>query len=293
MACMLRVIGEIGGTSSRWAVIGGDGGPGILSPKGVHWPGYNPVSGDGRAFAQQLQENFQDTFVEALSADRVWVYGAGCGSEDRKARMHQALRNVWPDAELQVESDLMGAALGLSAGSSGLVLILGTGMNVGYYDGARLHTPMPSLGYLLGDEGSGADIGKHMLQDTFHGRMPAEVVDLVYGGDVPLVSTAIRAIHAADHPARELARYTALLAPHLELPYVRELISDRFVAMTDLVSHYFPPEQAAVVRATGSVAYGFQDLLADRLLDRGMVLTAVEPDPLPGLVRHHQPPSGR
>ncbi|MBX2971985.1 MAG: hypothetical protein KF797_02680 [Flavobacteriales bacterium] len=285
---MVHVIGEIGGSSSRWAVLPSDGTVTTWPVKGGRWPGFNPVSGDGAGFAEAMSDLFRDACPGALDATHVTIYGAGCGSEDRQARMASALRGVWPDASIQVGSDLLGAALGLCGSGSGLVLILGTGMNAGYFDGARLHQPMPSLGYLLGDEASGADIGRHLLQDVYYQRIPEATRQRILGADVPPLQGVLARIHQATHPARELASFTALLAPHLDDPYVRDLIQGRFHTLAELLVRFFTPDQLANVHATGSVAYGFRELLAETLLDRGMTLTVVEPDPLPGLVQHHR-----
>jgi len=95
-------------------------------------------------------------------------------------------------------------------------------------------------------------------------------------------------MHQAPHLAGELAVYTALLADHLEEPYVRELLQGRFHALAELLTLFFTPDQLRNVFATGSAAYGFRELLAECLLDGGMTLSSVERDPLPGLVRHHQ-----
>lgn len=286
---MVQVIGEIGGSSSRWAVL--DGGTSTIWPlKGDRWPGFNPVSGDGSMFAEEIASRFHAAQPSAFHAAEVYIYGAGCGSDERKQRMSDAIRQVWPDSTISIESDLMGAAIGLCGSETGLVLILGTGMNAGYFDGVRLHRPMPSLGYLLGDEGSGADIGRHLLQDLFYGRIPAAAQELVFGEPAPRLAEVLARIHQASHPARELAAYTAALAPHLDQPYVRELIQARFHALAELLTLFFDQGQKERVLATGSVAHGFRELLTDILLDRGMTLMAVEPDPLPGLVRHHQRP---
>lgn len=284
---MVQVIGEIGGSSSRWAVLGPDGFT-IWPPKGDRLPGFNPVSADGDRFAAEIRRCFTDRQPDALTAAAVHIYGAGCGSKERQERMSSAIRNVWPSATIEVTTDLTGAAIGLCDGQAGLVLILGTGMNVGQFDGSRLHCPMPSLGYLLGDEGSGADIGRNLLQDAFYGRIPRPVHELLFGPAGPVLSTVLEKVHRAPHPARELAAYTALLPGHLEEPYVRELLLGRFHTLAELITRYFSPEERRSVFATGSVAYGFRDLLSECLLDRGMTITAVEPDPLPGLVRHHQ-----
>ncbi len=286
---MQQVIGEIGGSSSRWAVLHADGTFTIWPTKGERLPGYNPVSGDGETFAQELRDYFSHQDPSALRSEIVHVYGAGCGVQERRERMDLTLRSIWPNAEVTVASDLMAAALGLCEQRAGLVLILGTGMNAGYFDGVHLHTPMPSLGYLIGDEGSGTDIGRLLLQDAFYGRIP-RTLHMALFGDGPDLPAVLAQVHGAQHPARELAAYTARLAGRIEEPYVRELILGRFHALAELITRFFTAEQRTEVYATGSVAYGFRELLAECLLDRGMTLTSVEPDPLPGLVRHHQKP---
>lgn len=285
---MVQVIGEIGGSASRWAVLQPDGGFTTWPPKGERLPGFNPISGDGDRFAGEIRGWFTVHQPDALRAAGIHIYGAGCGSKERQERMSSAMRNIWPSARIAVTTDLHGAALGLCGTKEGLVLILGTGMNVGHFDGTRLFCPMPSLGYLLGDEGSGADIGRNLLQDAFHGRIPPSVHGSLFGPDGPVLSTVLEQVHRAPHPARELASYTALLAGHLDEPYVRELLLGRFHALAELIARYFPPDERRTVFATGSVAYGFRDLLSECLLDHGMTLTVVEPDPLPGLARYHQ-----
>lgn len=287
---MQQVIGEIGGSSSRWAWLRADGSVTTWPTKGERFPGYNPMSGDGLAFTEAVKALLEERGQEALAAEEVHVYGAGCGVELRRARMEQAIRTIWPKAKVDVSSDLTGAALGLCGTRSGLVLILGTGMNAGYFEAGHLHCPMPSLGYLLGDEGSGADIGRNLLQDAFYGRIPTAVKEILFGPEGPRLNEVLETVHRAPHPARELAAYTARLAGHLDEPYVRELILNRFHAMAELLTRFFPAEQRREVFATGSVAFGFRELLSECLLDRGMTLSEVEADPLPGLVRYHQRP---
>lgn len=281
------VIGEVGGSSSRWAWVNADT-ERLLPPKGESLPGFNPLSSDADVFVAEAKERFAVLCPDMLQTDRVVVYGAGCGDPDRRESMQAALARIWPAATVRVHTDLLGAAHGLTAGAPGLVIILGTGMNAGYFDGERLHCPMPSLGYILGDEGSGADIGRHLLQDAFYQRMPQHVRGQVFGPEGPGLGAVLQTLHRGPTPARSLASHTAALAGLLHEPYVRELLLARFHAFAELLVSFFPPEQRREVYATGSVAWGFRELLAECLLDRGMTLTAVERDPLPGLVRSHR-----
>ena len=282
------LIGEIGGSSSRWAFLAPDGSVVMMPAKGDRMPGFNPISGDGEAFASAVSDYLRGHCAIAFQAGRVVIYGAGCGSADRRERMEATLRPLWQHTVMEVNTDIRGAVLGLCGSSTGLVLILGTGMNAGHFDGRQLVQPLPSLGYVLGDEGSGADIGRTLLQDAFYRRIPEDIHTVLFGAGGPVLVEVIDAVYRSPFPSRALASYTALLAPHLEHRYVRDLILSRFHAMAELLVNFFTPEQREVVHATGSVAWGFKELLAECLLDRGMTLTVVERDPLPGLVEHHQ-----
>ncbi len=282
------LIAEIGGSSSRWAWLPEEG-PELSIPVHVDtMPGFNPLSGNSGIFASGITTYFNAHAPLALSASKISVYAAGCGSEQRRSVMDGTISSIWPAASVEVNTDLLGAARGLHGSESGLVLILGTGMNVGWYDGERLHQPMPSLGYMLGDEGSGADIGRVLLQDAFYQRMPDPMRTALFGHDGPSVERIIDEVYRSPFPAKALAARTALLAGVVQEPYARELILSRFHALVEILKSFFPPEQRGNVKATGSVAWGFRELLANCLLDHGMELTAVERDPLQGLVRWHR-----
>ena len=282
------LIGEVGGSSSRWAFLAPDGTNLLLPLKGERIPGFNPVSGDPEVFMAAVEAQLRVACPEALLTDRVVVYGAGCGSSERRQRMEDALRTRFLGMPIEVRTDLQGASLGLCGSRPGLVLILGTGMNAGYFDGTQLHQPMPSLGYVLGDEGSGADIGRCLLQDAFYQRIPVVTREALFGAQGPDLGDVIEQVYRSPFPSRALASYTALVLPLRDHAYVHDLVISRFHAMAELLVTFFPSEQRAEVHATGSVAWGFKDWLAECLLDRGMTLVGAEQDPLPGLVAFHR-----
>jgi glucosamine kinase len=282
------LIAEIGGSSSRWALLTSEGEDRIFPNGEGTVPGFNPLSGDERIFIDGLKDYFTDHDPEVFSAGILKAYGAGCGDGERRTRMHDALRELWPDAIIEVETDLMAAALGLCHDKQGLVLILGTGMNAGHFDGSRLHQPMPSLGYILGDEGSGADIGSILLQDAFYGRMPGPVKDIIFGPEGPDLAAIMAEVYGSPYPAKMLASRTVHLAPLIEVPYVRELILARFHVLAELLKSFFTPDERREVHATGSVAFGFREMLGECLLDHGMTLASVAKDPLPGLVQYER-----
>jgi N-acetylglucosamine kinase-like BadF-type ATPase len=146
---------------------------------------------------------------------------------------------------------------------------------------------MPSLGWVLGDEGSGADIGRVLLREALRGAVPQAVMERVFPAGLVL-EEAIERTYRRGSPRAWLASLVAPLAGMLDEPFVRQLVSERFSAMAGLLVHYFPVEQRSGLRATGGVAWGFRPLLEDVLGARGLRLSAVERDPLHGLVRWHR-----
>jgi N-acetylglucosamine kinase-like BadF-type ATPase len=269
---MPLLIGDIGGTSSRWALVPGKG----IDGDEVRLAGFNPATGHPALMLDGLRKWAGRIPREALE---VMAYGAGCGTAARAERMRAALAEVWPDARITVESDLLGAARGL----------FGTGMNAGRYDGRNLHTPMPSLGYILGDEGSGADIGKHLLRDALHGRLPAPLMDALFPGGLVLADVLDK-LHRQAAPQAYLASFAGRLAPHGDEGYVRDLLAARFAALAALLAHYFPGPRLQV-RACGSVALGFSAALRAALAEEGLELTLTVGDPLAGLLQFHRRPS--
>ncbi|MCB0814799.1 MAG: hypothetical protein KDB87_16760, partial [Flavobacteriales bacterium] len=129
------VVADIGASSSRWAWWKGDGEVHRLPAEGeAGLPGFNPLKGEGRSFGEQLHQRLS-TAGDMLKAGQVYVYGAGCGDPARESRLVDVISPLFPRAEVHVASDLLGAARGLLGEDAGLVLILGTGMNAGYFDG--------------------------------------------------------------------------------------------------------------------------------------------------------------
>lgn len=280
----LELITDIGGSSSRWALLSSDGD--VRSLSGA-WPGFNPSVQEPATFVERLGPALRELLAESRPT-RLTVYGAGCGTEERKLRMRSALNGIVTADEVIVESDLLGAARGLCGDASGLVLILGTGMNAGWYDGAALHTPMPSLGWILGDEGSGADIGKHLLTDGTRGAIPELVMRVVFGKDSLSPSDALGLIGSSPTPNSAVASLAGKLAAAKENGYVKDLLADRFAALGSLLAKYFGSHAPCSISATGGIASGFSTALKTSLDAHGFDLTTVLPDPMEGLIAWHR-----
>lgn len=276
---MATVVADIGGTSSRWGVLRSEGDHVIID--GL--PGFNPATAAPEGFVEAVRERSRS---EGLSPEALFVYSAGCGSPERADRMRDALRRIWPGVDVDLNTDLLGAARGLLEDAPGLVLILGTGMNHGRYDGRMLHQPLPSLGWILGDEGSGADIGKHIVRDALLGRVPSDVLHAVFPAGIDAASV-IERLHRGTGQQAWLASFTGMLAPFARHPWVIDLVSGRFKELALLLAMAYPGPDGKHIHATGSVAYGFRDLLQAALEREGFTLGDVQRTPLPGLLHYH------
>ena len=278
---MSLLIGDVGGSSSRWALLSGEP-PSLF--EGL--PGFNPAVGEPAAFISALREKFA---ADGVDVDRVIVYGAGCGSEARKQRMREAMEAVFGarSPSITIESDLLGAARGLCGTSPGLVLILGTGMNAGHFTGEQFDRLLPSRGYVLGDEGSGADIGKCLVRDALRSGMPQKIRDVLFPDGITL-EEVIEHTYRSASPQAWLASFTSRLSDLRQELYVAALLKERFTLLAGQVAATFPEDQRVEVFAAGSVAWSFQEILRDSLMREGMRLVTAERDPLAGLVRFHR-----
>ncbi|MFZ1686465.1 MAG: hypothetical protein WAU70_03525 [Flavobacteriales bacterium] len=279
-----ELIADIGGSSSRWVLLSGSG---DALPLIGAWPGFNPAVNDPSTFVEVLKPALSEALAER-KLNKLTVYGAGCGTEERKQRMRSTLSTMVAADEVIVETDLLGAARGLCGDAPGLVLILGTGMNAGWYDGKELQTPMPSLGWILGDEGSGADIGKRLLSDAVHGRMPGAVVQAVFGKNEVSAGEALQVLAGSSSPNSAVAAFAGKLTAVADDRYVAELLRDRFAALASLLHDNFGSHAPCAVAATGGIAKGFSGLLRTRLATSGFDLRHVEADPMDGLIAWHR-----
>lgn len=284
---MSLLIADIGATSSRWTLLDTDGTVLAANDAGPRIPGFNAAAPDPEPMRAGLRA-WSDAVPALRAVERLVVYGAGCGSPERQERMRSVLSTPFADATITVESDLLGAARAAYGPGSGLILILGTGMNAGHFKDDRLATTMPSLGFIIGDEGSGADIGKQLYRDVFQHRMPEDLRTALFGLDGPDLHEVIAEVYRGAAPARFLAAEAVKLLPYLEEPYVHGMIITRFRKLALLLAGFFPEEQRSQVAAVGSVAHGLRDLLGPCLAEQGMTLTAALADPMEGLVRYHR-----
>jgi len=289
---MKTLIADSGSTKTQWALV--ENRPGL--PQVVHTAttiGLNPLYVTPAQIAAALREVL--TAVGEGHPDELYFYGSGCSGE-RVAVVEQALRQaLTPMTSVSVESDLVGAARALTSGpamsSSDHVIvgILGTGAIAALYDPAsRSLMPMPALGYILGDEGSGAWFGRHLLSDYLKRQMPLRAREAFEEdfGEIS-VEQAICHVYQLPCPNRYLATFAAFLGRHLDLPYALRLAYtglDAFWRRNILPIEEKSNLEVREVRLVGSVAWHLRSLIEKVAESHGYVVTQVLQNPIEGLM---------
>ncbi len=224
--------------------------------------------------------------ISRFEPTNVYYYGAGCSTDSSKLKI-SALFTL----PIVVEHDLLATARGLLEKSSGIAIILGTGSNSCCYDGEHILANTPSLGYILGDEGGGVHLGKLLLRDYLHKKMPLELLEYMaqHYGDTS--SSILEELYQHKNPNAFLAKFAKVLSENKELRYAQELIKHSFQSF---IERYLMPyktlefEVSNEVWASGSIALVWEDLLRETLKEYSFNLKKVVKSPLEGLIEYHR-----
>jgi N-acetylglucosamine kinase-like BadF-type ATPase len=276
------LIADSGSTKTDWC---------LLDPgkKGNYFitEGYNPYFSDEQYIMNSIKNNFPKD-IDRLSVKEVHFYGAGC-QDDKTMVMEEILRSVFSNCEqITTEVDLLAAARGLLGNKPGFAAILGTGTNTCIYDGKKIVNNIDSLGFILGDEGSGAAMGKKILSDYLRNKMPESVKE-TFNRQYGLVpAEIINQIYGAPLANRFCAGFTRFLKhPDVDPDYSDQLVRSSFTEFfSNLVSCY-PAYDRYTFNCIGSVGYHFKDILEQVLSDFKMQPGRILPSLITELVSYH------
>ncbi len=212
------IVADSGSTSIDWRIIKRNGETIDIKTEGV-----NPVYQDVNAVA----EIFESVFGKyAEGASKVYFYGAGVMSERAYTVISDAIKRYIPDAQITIDSDLVAAGIALYGDEEGLVGILGTGSNVGLYREGKIVKSIPSGGFILGDEGSGAYLGKQLLNAYLKGKLPKSISDEMesrYGLTYQLI---VENVYRSPMPSRYLASFVPFIKEHIDDAGIYKMVYD-------------------------------------------------------------------
>lgn len=224
--------------------------------------------------------------IDVAAVRELYFYGTGVHDDERAEIIAAALRNVFPNAEISVWHDLLGAARATCGREAGIACILGTGSNSCYYDGERILDNVPSLGWLLGDEGSGTHLGKALLRAWFYRELPADLQTL-FNESHPEGPDAIKDRIYEKGANAYLATFTQFLGENQNHPFVKTLVAGSLGEFLDRQVIKYSGYQHVPIHFVGSIAHHFQDILFKCLEDRRMKPGVVVRKPIYPLADYH------
>jgi len=273
------LIGDSGSTKTDWLVVDDFG-----ETRRFKTAGINPVFRSAEDILAELETVFRP---EHLPVESIYYYGAGIVNDQMVMVIRTALTSLFGDISCEIASDVLGAARAVCGHAAGIACILGTGSNACYYDGEKIVRGIPPMGFILGDEASGAVMGRQLVGDYFKEVMPAELRTKFYQKFGVEKGEVIERVYRGEKPNKYLASFTVFLSEELENSYCRKLVSDQLKAFLDRNVIQLPESKSLPVNFVGSVAFYFQDILKEQLEKHGLILGAIIQEPIDALLAYH------
>ena len=278
----MKLIAEIGSSKSNWVLIGENNLEVHFSTQGI-----NPYFNKEDYIIAQLTN--AEPLAEYISQVKdIHYYGAGGTNEHLKAIIITALQKVFLNVEsISCESDLMAAALATWDGSPALISILGTGANTAFFDGEKLHYNKPALGYILGDEASGAYFGKQLLRAYFYKELPPQILAEFQKKYALTKAIAFDNIYKQPRANVYIASFMPFLIEHQDTPTINTILRKGFAAF--LETHIVPfKDQSSSLHLVGSVAHFGQKILKEEAHKREINITKIVQRPINGLINYYK-----
>ena len=279
---MSILIADSGATKTEWCLKdGNDEAIDKITTEGLN-PYYHTTGSIRSVITTSLLPH-----LDAGDVNKVFFYGAGCDSEEKKEIVAEALQSGFSDASIHVYHDLLGAARACFFDDAGIACILGTGSNSCLYDGEKVAEHIPSLAFILGDEGSAGYFGKKLINSYFRYEIPDDLIDDLEKNYNMSLEHITRGLYDNPQKSRFIASYGSFLGEHSDHPFIREMLHEGFENfITRIVMKYTDADQYEV-RFIGSVAYAHQDMISEILEENGMKPGLFVGKPMDRLVEYH------
>lgn len=277
------LIADGGSTKTNWCLINEAG-------RKIHFntEGYNPYFAKQDYIENSLRTTLPDN-LDASKLEEVYYYGAGCSTDANKKIVSDAMQKVFVNAKINVDHDLLASCRALLGDEPGFAAILGTGTNTCLYDGKEITLNIDSLGYFLGDEGSGSYIGKRLLADYMKGFMPkglSESFFTIYGLSNEDIFDNI---YNKPLPNRFCASFSKFLYDFKTVypEYAEDVVDTAFTAFFEKLVIKYPNYQKHLLNVVGSVGYSFRDRLSVVADKYEMGVGKIIRSPIDDLVEYH------
>ncbi len=276
---MNQLIVEAGSSKSDWLVFS----EGIVNEE-FTTAGINPSTQSRTTILANLRLACQKLNIHSII--KVFYYGAGCKGIAAIV-IQEMLQYLLPQAEIHVYSDLLAAARSSCQGQAGIIAILGTGSHSCVSDGHQITESKPSLGFLLGDEGSGNSYGKKILRSYFYGELD-EALKNEFETVFPFVREEyLSRLYSSPQISKELAQFFPFLIEHKKNKYVQSIIVQGVNEFYNSRLEQYEKNTALPIHLAGSVALALKEEYTDLLTYKGYREIKFNPKPMEGLLKYH------
>ncbi len=275
------LIADAGATSIDWRYI--DEGGNIHQ---AQTSGFNAYQHDENSLRESVKQLLVQLRLSAIQ--ECHFYGAGVSSLENRNKTALVLEEMVHPIKLFVEHDLLAAARSLLGDQEGIACILGTGTNSCHYDGEKILSVVPSLGYALGDEGSGASLGKRLLVSYLRNEMPEKIKTAFSSMFTVNETQVLHNIYQGDSPSRYLASFSTFLQDHQKNPFIYELIRKEFKRFFEDILLKYSSARDVPVNFCGSIAYFYNNILRQVANEFDIHIKHIVQSPIAGLSLFHQ-----
>ncbi len=275
------LIVDSGSTTTEWIFVM-DGG----ETKRFLTPGFNPYYFKDESYLEKLDSQMTGE-ISFSDVGFIYFYGSGCSSQTNCALVKTSLWEMFPEADIKLNHDLYGAAVALCGDDVGIACILGTGSNSCLWNGKEIVENVPSVGYLLGDEGSGNYLGKLILTEVLLGNAPEELSKHFYEFYDLDFTTTMEKIYKQENPNRFLASISKFASKNISNIWIKEMIKQNFNNFIDRQIVKYTNYENYKISFVGSVAFAFQDILKEVMKSRGLKQGKIIRSPMEELVKYH------
>ncbi len=276
----VKLIADSGATKCEWCLITNG------KKKTILTQGISPYFLDEAQIITILNKSLIPKLKEVV-IEEVFFYGTGLSNANNALIVKKALKSLFKKAKIQIETDLTAAARALCGKKKGIACILGTGSNSCYYDGKKMQKNSPGIGYILGDEGSGAYLGKkviqHFLYNTFDEEIMARFEKQFKTTPVEILET----VYKQPLANRYLASFAIFLAENRGHYMIENIIEDGLNDFFFTHIYKYKESWTYPINFIGSIAFGFKDVLQDLCKNYELELGRVLKTPMKGLIEYH------
>ena len=276
----IKLICDSGSTKAEWCLLNGK------SKKIVTTQGLSPYFLTTQQIQQIIAKELMPK-IKNIIIDEVFFYGTGCSNPENVKSVKKAISLVFSKAKVNVDHDLMGAAKALCGRNKGIACILGTGSNSCFYNGKKIVKNSPGLGYVLGDEGSGAYLGKKVIQYFLYKTFDEDLMDRFNAKYATNSVDILNHVYKQPLPNRYLASFVPFLIENRGHYMIENIIEDAFNDFFFNHIYKYRESWQMPINFVGSVAFGFKDVLKEMCNAYELQLGIVIKKPMDGLIKYH------